>query len=383
MMKKVQIVEKSCHREGLKVERMREFFRANGYELVNDDTGIDPTNRYAFPLENLTIHPEADIIILTTCGFSQAIEDGDFTALQIINEAKKPSAEVIVAGCLTKIASERLTKEFDGAFFDAKSYHRLNELIPHTKNFECVIEPNNVKNCDDFLIKIQDGCNHRCSYCVIWKAAGKSRSKPIAAVINEFKRGLQDGYKHFYFLGECSGAYGLDFGSNLGELLRQFKNIDGDYDILIEDVAPIYFLNCFEELKELCKMGKIRSFHTPIQSGSDRILRLMRRQCNMKEVKRRLLELRAICPTITLSSAVIVGFPTETHEDLYESIAYCNEATFDTVACHTFSIRPGAEAAEMSGQIDEREKAARYHMFKNSFTGKVRIDPNQRKHVHE
>ncbi|MBC2581085.1 radical SAM protein [Clostridium sp. DJ247] len=382
-MKKVQIIEKSCHREGLKVERMRDFFRANNYELVNDDTGLDPTNKYAFPLENLVIHPDADIIVLTTCGFSKAIEDGDFEALKIINENKKPSAQVIVGGCVNEIAKERLAKEFHGPTFNAKSYHKLNDFIEHSVDFNDIPKVNRLKNTDNFFIKIQDGCNHRCSYCAIWKAAGKSVSKPIDAVITEFKNGLKNGYKHFYFLGECLGSYGLDFGSSLGELLRQFRTIDGDYDILIEDVHPVYFLKCFEDIKELCKMGKIRSFHTPIQSGSNRILKLMNRQCDMEKIKKYLLELREACPEMTLSSAVIVGFPTETKEELEETINYCKEATFDTVACHMFSARPGAVAAEMDGQISEEEKAERYHIFKSNFTGKTRVDPNQRKYVGE
>jgi threonylcarbamoyladenosine tRNA methylthiotransferase MtaB len=257
----------------------------------------------------------------------------------------------------------------------------LNELIPHTIPFEDVTETNVVKNSDNFLIQIQDGCNHRCTYCVIWKAAGKNVSKPISEVMREFNRGLQQGYKHFYFLGECSGAYGLDFGSSLGELLRQFHTIDGDYDILIEDVAPLYFLNSFEDLKILCTQGKVRSFHTPIQSGSNRILNLMRRKCDMEKVKARLLELREACPKIILSSAVIVGFPTETTEELQETIDYCNDATFDSVACHMYSPRPGSVAAEMDGQITEEEKVNRYNIFKSKFNGIVRVDPNQRKSV--
>ncbi len=382
-MKKVQIVEKSCHREGLKVERMRDYFKANGYELVNDDTGLDPTNKYAYPLENLVIHPDADIIVLTTCGFSKAIEDGDFEALKIINENKKKDAKVIVGGCILEIAKERLDKEFDGPTFDAKSYFKMDDYVEHTVDYSEIAEPNRLKNTDNFFIKIQDGCNHRCAYCAIWKAAGPSKSKPLDKVMEEFHSGLEAGYKHFYFLGECSGAYGLDFGSNLSELLKQFKTIDGDYDILLEDVHPWYFLKSFEDLKELCVQGKIRSFHTPIQTGSERVLKLMKRQSDMKKVMDNLKELRAACPDLVLSSAVIVGFPTETEEELQESIDYCNEATFDTVACHMFSARPGSVAAEMDGQIPEEEKAKRYHTFKANFAGRTRVDPNQRKYVNE
>lgn len=380
-MKKVQIVEKSCHREGLKVERMRDYFRENGYTLVNDDTGLDPTNKYAFPLENLNIHPDADLIVLTTCGFTQAIEDGDFEALNIINNHKKTSAKVIVGGCITEIAPERLAQHFAGDTFDSKSYFKLDGMIKHTIDYSSISEPNRLKNTDNFFISIQEGCNHKCSYCAIWKTIGKSVSKPVDKVLEEFRSGLKDGYKHFYLLGHCAGAYGIDFGTTLGSLLKKFKGIDGDYDIVLEDVSPVYFLKCFDDLKALALVKRIKSFHTPIQSGNHRIQKLMRRKCDMEKVKECLQELRKVCPDITLSSAIIVGFPTETSDELQDSINYCKEATFNTVACHMFSARPGANASDMDGQIPHEELVERYHIFQNSFEGTTRVDPNQRKFV--
>ncbi|ADL52817.1 radical SAM protein [Clostridium cellulovorans] len=382
-MKKVQIVEKSCHREGLKVEKMRNFFRENGYELVNDGTGLDPTNKYAFPLEDLVISPEADLFVLTTCGFSKSIEDGDFDALKMIMKYKKPSAKVIVGGCIVKIAKERLDEEFDGERFDAKSYNLLDEFVEHKVSFDEIKDGNVMNFTDNYFIKIQDGCNHRCSYCAIWKAAGKSTSKPIAEVIEEFNYGLRQGFKHIYFLGECMGAYGLDFGSNFAELLEEIDKIEGDYDLLIEDISPIYFLRNYEAIKKLCIKGVIRSLHVPIQSGCDRILKLMMRTGDMALVKEKMQELKNAAPNTTLSSAVIVGFPTETVEEFQETLEYCKDSCFDTVACHVFSARDGAPAAEMDGQVDEEEKYRRYTEFKEKFVGITRVDPNQRKYVGE
>lgn len=382
-MKKVQIVEKSCHREGLKVERLRNYFRKNGYELVNDGTGLDPTNKYAFPLEDLEISPEADVFVLMTCGFSKSIEDGDFEALKMILKYKKPSAKVIVGGCIVRIAPERLDKEFDGDRFDAKSYHLIDDFVEHDIPFS-EIEDGNVMNfTDNYFIHIQDGCNHRCSYCAIWRAAGKSTSKPIDQVISEFKYGIRQGFKHFYFLGECMGSYGLDFGSNFGELLDEVGKLEGDFDLLIEDISPVYFLNNYESIKKLCQSGVLRSVHVPIQSGCDRILKLMRRGGDMKEVMAKMKELKEIAPNVTLSSAVIVGFPSETEEEFQSSIQYCQEAKFDTVACHVFSCREGAPAASFEGQISDEEKYRRYCEFKEKFQGITRVDPNQRKFVGE
>ena len=382
-MKKVQIIEKSCHREGLKVERLRNFFRQNGYELVNDDTGLDPTNKYAYPLEELVISPEADIFVLTTCSFSESIENGDFEALNMIKRDKKPDANIIVAGCLVKISPERLASEFTGDVFDAKSYHLIDDYVEHTISFGDIDNVNYQKNTDNYFIKIQDGCNQRCSYCAIWKAAGVNTSKPINEVIAEFQKGLDEGHKKFYFLGECMGAYGLDVGYSLSTLLDRVCELQGEFDLLIEDISPVYFLKNFEAIKRICEKNIIRSLHVPIQSGCTRIVQLMNRRCDMQMVLEKFLEIKRILPHIILSSAVIVGFPTETWDELLESLAYCKNARFDTVACHVYSNRPGSKASRMEGQIEEDEKYRRYSYFKENFQGETRIDPNQRKYIGE
>jgi MiaB/RimO family radical SAM methylthiotransferase len=382
-MKKVQIIEKSCHREGLKVQRMRQYFTRNGYELVNDGTGLDPTNKYAFPLEDLEISPEADVFVLTTCGFSKSIEDGDFDALKMIMKHKKEEAKVIVGGCIVKICPERLAEEFQGDTFDAKSYHLLDEMIEHDIPFED-IEPANYMNfTDNFFIKIQDGCNHRCAYCSIWKAAGKSMSKPVEDIIREFKHGLEQEHKKFYFLGECMGAYGLDLGYNLGTLLDEVVKLEGDFDLLIEDISPIYFLKNFKSIRSICNKKIIRSLHVPIQSGNDRIISLMNRKCDMGAVQQKLAQIKEDVPQIILSSAVIVGFPSETWDEMLDSLEYCRKAKFDTVACHVYSDRPGSIASKMEKQIDEDEKYRRYIYFKENFKGVTRVDPNQRKYIGE
>jgi MiaB/RimO family radical SAM methylthiotransferase len=380
-MPKLQIIEKSCHREGLKVQRLRNFFEGNGYTVIKNEWEVDPTNKYAYPLEKLKVDPTADLIILTTCGFTKAIEDGDFTALDLIKKNKKPTAKVILAGCLVKINPERVAKEFDGPTFDAHSYEKINDIINLKIPLQEFPEPNQMLHTDRYFIHIQSGCSNRCAYCAIWKTMGKSVSKPIEKVMAEFRKGLKQGHKNFYLIGECAGAYGLDFGKDLGSLLSEFLKFKEDFTLVLEDVSPMYLARCFEPLKEMCASKKIELFHSPIQSGNPRILRLMNRYYNLEEFKARLHQLRKASPGIILSSAVIVGFPSETREEFYDSIRFCQEATFDTVACHMFSARPGAKACEMPDQVPHQEKAERYKIFKAEFDGATRVDPNQRQFV--
>ncbi|HEY6873387.1 MAG TPA: radical SAM protein [Geobacteraceae bacterium] len=380
-MPKVQIVEKSCHREGLKVQRLRNFFIGNGYTLVKDNYEIDPTNKYAFPLQDLVIDPDADLIVLTTCGFTQAIEDGDFQALDIIRKNMKPTAQIIVAGCIVKINPERVALEFDGPTFDAHSYEKINDILNPVVPFQNFEEPNQMLHTDKFFIQIQSGCSNRCTYCAIWKTLGKSVSKPIDDVMRELHKGLKEGHRKFYLIGECAGQYGRDFDKDLGDLLHEFTQVKNNFTLVLEDVSPKYALKSFEPLKLLFEQKKMELFHSPIQSGNDRILKLMNRRTDMQAFKSMCRELKEIAPESILSSAVIVGFPSETREELQDSIDYCRDARFDSVACHMFSARPGAKAATMPDQIPHEELVARYKIFQSEFGGITRIDPNQRKFV--
>jgi MiaB/RimO family radical SAM methylthiotransferase len=378
-MPRVQIVEKSCHREGLKVQRLREFFEGNGYVVAKWNHGLDPTNKYAFPLEELQIDPDADLYVLTTCGFTQSIEDGDFDALKVINKYKREDAQVILGGCLTKINPERVAKEFGGQTFDMDDYKKFDTLINAKIPLEQFPEPRSMPNTDRFFITIQEGCSSRCSYCSIWKT-GDNRSRPMEEIVAKFRDALTRGINKIYLIGENAGSYGLDLTPkrSLGELLGEFLKFDADFKLVLEDVNPMYVRRNFAPLFELCRQGKVELFHSPIQSANQRILRLMRRMTKMDEFLKMIQALRATSSELILSSAVIVGFPSETREELQESIEFCEAAGYDTVACHMFSQRPGNPSNDMPDQIPQEEKVWRYRHFKSSFKGKTRIDPNQR-----
>jgi MiaB/RimO family radical SAM methylthiotransferase len=378
-MPRVQIIEKSCHREGLKVQRLREFFEGNGYVVANWNHGLDPTNKYAFPLEELQIDPDADLYVLTTCGFTQAIEDGDFDALKLINKYKREDAQVILGGCLTKINPDRVAKEFGGPTFDMDDYKKLDTLIDAKIPLEQFPEPRSMPNTDRFFITIQEGCSSRCSYCSIWKT-GDNRSRPMEEILAKFREALAKGIRRIYLIGENAGSYGLDLTPkrSLGELLGEFLQFDEDFKLVLEDINPMYVKKNFAPLLELCRQGKVESFHSPIQSANQRILRLMRRMTKMDEFLSLIQQLRATSSELILSSAAIVGFPSETREEFEETIRFCEQAGYDTVACHMFSQRPGNPSNDMPDQISQEEKVWRYRHFNASFKGKTRIDPNQR-----
>jgi tRNA A37 methylthiotransferase MiaB len=194
--------------------------------------------------------------------------------------------------------------------------------------------------------------------------------------MEEFHRGISEGHKKIFIIGEAAGSYGMDFGKNIGDLLDAIIKVDADFQLVLEDISPWYIPKCIDQLKTLASMQKIELLHSPIQSSSDRILKLMGRSCDMKQFQDSFRQIREVSKDITLSSAVIVGFPTETREELEATIEYCQNTTFDSVACHMFSPRPETKAAEMVDQISQDEKVYRYKRFKEAYEGITRIDPN-------
>ncbi len=408
-MSKIQIIVTSCSRRSLEIEQMKDFFEGNGYDVADDNWNID-TN--------------ADYILLNTCAFTKAAEDFGIETLRKIQAKMKPTAKVIVCGCMPEINKERLQEEFDGEFFGPRSYESLNEIFKPGRKFQEFKRPNiikksllckirddidktadtlktfdgsisgliyiakqlsngiskrliqkiaNIESSKIFYIQIQEGCPMHCTYCVIRLAIGSLKSRRIHEIMEEFRHGLELGYKNFQLLGDCAGAYGLDIGVNLGTLLNEFIKTDAEFKLDITDISPQYLQLIKEPLIKLCQMNKISSFYIPIQSGSSRILELMNRLCDVTKLKKDLIDIRNSSDKFAFGTSVIVGFPSESILELEETIAMCNDVGFNWVWCHSFSARPETEAAVMPYQIEDNEILKRSEYFKSVLKEKVLV----------
>ena len=405
-MKRVQIIVTSCNRRSLELEQMKDFFRGNGYSVIGED---------------FEVSRHADLILHSTCAFTTAAEDFAFETLDRIQQQKKPSARVIVCGCLPEINPDRLSSVFDGETFGPRSYGRLNDIVNAEKKFEEFPRPNTleitrslkttvgkakalVRSYDgslqgldymrtrlrnygarnaiskltgyerdrQFYIQIQEGCPCKCSYCVIRFAVKGLKSKPIDNVMSEFHRGLALGYRKFYFMGDCSGAYALDIGENLGNLLKRVLEIDEAFSLHLTDISPVHLHLCFEEMGMLCAGHKITSLYVPIQSGNPRILKLMGRGCNMDRVKDMLLSLKNV-DSLKIGTSIVVGFPSETREELNDTIEFCEGVGFDWIYCHSFSARPETVAAKLPGQLTPEEIVERSRSVRSRLNDKTLI----------
>jgi len=413
-MKTAQIVITSCSRRELELEQMRGYLQGNGLDLSDDDWSVDKT---------------ADLIFLSTCGFTKAAEDFGFETLHRINREKKPSAEVVLCGCIPEINPARVKAEFNGVTFSPQSYSRLDDIISAEKPFDDFRRPNllrskgiksnlrddlkkgiqliqsydgsfsglqnltrklgngvtrriirgryaNIESDKTFYIQIQEGCSMECSYCSIKTAIGKLRSKPLEYLLQDFRNGLQLGYKEFQLVGDNAGSYGLDIGTNLGELLGELSRFEDDFKLDLTDINPAYLNIISKAVIELGSKGRIARLYVPIQSGSSRILKLMKRGCDMERVKDTLKNIQSAIPSrdsFSLGTSIIVGFPSETPDELQQTIEFCKDVNFDWVWCHSFSARPDTPAANLDNQVGPDEILRRARLVKKEISAQTLV----------
>jgi len=407
-MPKAQIIITSCSRRSLEVKQIKRFLQGNGYAVSRQDWEVDP---------------EADWILLSTCGFTQAAEDYGFETLSRIRATKRPDAKIVFGGCIPEIDPGRVLREFDGPTFSPQSYARLDEILGAEHRFDEFRRPNtfesngspplmsdvrkateiiktltaaspgsgyisqrlgngvrqrlirtryaNLHNPKTFYVQIQEGCSMHCSYCAIRMAIGPLRSRPPEVVLDEFRSGLEPGLSAHPTDGDNAGSYGLDIGTHMGKLLDRIAELDGDFVLDLTDISPVYLALVFEPVKRLCRQKRISRLYVPVQSASRRLLKLMGRDCDMDGIKQMLIEIKRLSPRdFVMGTSLIVGFPSEEPEELDGTIRFCQEAGFDWVWCHSFSARPETPAATLPGQMPAEEILQRARLVKSRLGNK-------------
>ncbi len=237
-------------------------------------------------------------------------------------------------------------------------------------------DPNLNLHENAYYIKSSEGCLGNCSYCVIKNAIGPLRSKSLDAVMAEFQNGLNRNYKNFIFDADDTGAYGVDLGSNLPELLDKVTNVPGDYAIYLRNIHPIWVVKYVNQLEALLQKHNIRGISCSIQSGNERILKLMQRFSDTEQMKEVFSQLRTVAPDMLLSTECINGFPTETREEFKETLEFIKEADFTLGYIYPFSSRPGSIADQLAPKVDygeitfrmkDAKKFLEKYGYKNSF----------------
>lgn len=331
-------------------------------ELV---TNILKNNNYTV----VDFEDKADIYIINTCSVTN---ESDKKSRKMINRAKKnnPAAIIIVMGCYSQVNAEDIDVDIVLGNKDKSKIVEIIEEYIKTKQKKKIIydltkvefEKMEITNFDSHtraFVKIQDGCNAFCSYCIIPYVRGRVRSKDPEDVIKEVTTLVEKGYKEIVLTGIHTGRYGTDINTNLEELLNKLVNIPNIYRIRL---SSIEINEITPGIKELLKENKVmaKHLHIPLQSGSNKILKLMNRRYNKEEFLSMVDNLRDI-PDISLTTDLIVGFPNEGEEEFNETIDTLKKIGFIKIHTFPYSKRKGTPAAIMDNQVFSEEKKKRVH----------------------
>lgn len=331
-------------------------------ELV---TNILKNNNYTV----VDFEDKADIYIINTCSVTN---ESDKKSRKMINRAKKnnPAAIIIVMGCYSQVNAEDIDVDIVLGNKDKSKIVEIIEEYIKTKQKKKIIydltkvdfEKMEITNFDSHtraFVKIQDGCNAFCSYCIIPYVRGRVRSKDPEDVIKEVTTLVEKGYKEIVLTGIHTGRYGIDINTSLEELLNRLVKIPNIYRIRL---SSIEINEITPGIKKLLKENRVmaKHLHIPLQSGSNKILKLMNRRYNKEEFLSMVDNLRDI-PDISLTTDLIVGFPNEGEEEFNETIDTLNKIGFTKIHTFPYSKRKGTPAAIMDNQVSPEEKKKRVH----------------------
>lgn len=357
MSKKVALHNLGCKVNAYEVEAMQQLLEEAGYEIVPFQEG-------------------ADVYLINTCTVTNI---ADRKSRQMLHKAKKmnPDAIVVATGCYAQTDTEKLKE--DASVDLILGNNQKNRIVEALEEYEKehekktrVIEINRTKEyeklCIDHTaehvrayIKVQDGCNQFCTYCIIPFARGRVRSRSVEDILGEVRALAEKGYKEVVLTGIHLSSYGVDFkdeNTNLLSLIQAVHQISGIRRIRLGSLEPRIiteeFMEGISSLPKVCP-----HFHLSLQSGCNRTLKDMNRRYTAEEYAEKCALIRKYYPAPALTTDVIVGFPKESEEDFQESYEFVENIHFYETHIFKYSRRQGTKAAAMEGQITEAVKGVR------------------------
>ena len=347
---KVGICSLGCKVNIYESEYVENLLKNHGFQIVDFNT-------------------EADIYIINTCSVTN---ESDKKSRKMINGAKRRNdkAIIVVMGCYSQVQPDSIDADIViGNKDKSLIVEYIEEYLKTNKKFKKIynlrednyFEPMIINNFDNHtraFVKIQDGCNAFCSYCIIPYTRGSIRSKKLTDVINEVTNLVNNGYKEIVLTGIHTGKYGDNLDTNLETLLRELIKIKNIYRIRL---SSIEINEITPGIMDLIKESSIIAshFHIPLQSGSDKILKSMNRKYDLEYFKKRIKEIRALRSDISITTDLIVGFPGEGEEEFRETIDTLKELKITKIHTFPYSKRTGTPASTMPNQVDGNIKKRR------------------------
>jgi len=351
MSKKVAFYTLGCRVNQYETTALAELFIKNGYTIVD-------------------FSEKSDLYIINTCAVTA---ESERKSAQMIRRALREGGKVAVIGCYSQLdpslgGIEGVSfiggsKDKTAVFREAEKLLRAHSAITEDTDLtDCSYEQMQIgtaatdifSTCRAF-VKIEDGCNGKCSYCIIPKVRGRVRSRPLEDILLEIQRLAERGYKEVVLTGIETSAY--DYAP-LSELIRAIDRVRGIERLRFGSLSPKSITDDFLKAAVESRVF-MPHMHLSLQSGSNRILKLMRRPYNKKQMCEKIEKIYSVLPHALLSADLIVGFPTETEDDFQQTLDLVGDYHLSHVHAFPFSPRPGTEAAAMAGRLDPHEVKAR------------------------
>ena len=370
-MRKVAFYTLGCKVNQYETDAMKVLFENKGYELVS-------------------FHDEADFYVINSCTVT---ENSSKKSKQIINRVKRehPSSKIILVGCMAEEAKQgKIEVKNVDLVIGTANKEKIVELLEETTREENIdLLKANYWETGDIIsddktrayIKVEDGCNNYCTYCIIPYMRGRVRSRERESVLSQVKKVVELGIKEIVLIGIHLASYGKDFGNiTLLDLLKEINELDGEFRIRLGSLEP-NFIN-ENSIKELIKLDKLcPHFHLSLQSACDGTLKRMNRKYTIEEFKDKMRILRENYDIVSITTDVITGFPGETDEEFEITYNNLKEMKLNKLHVFPYSKRVGTVAAGMENQIKEEIKNERANRliklseqeeyeFKKKFIGK-------------
>jgi tRNA A37 methylthiotransferase MiaB len=392
-LQKVCTITNGCDEGQLKSKRVQRFFLKNGFSAVADLS-------------------QADFVVFFACGLTIPKEKQSLLIIKKLKTQMKAGAKLLVWGCLSKINSKSLKEVYDGPVVGPKDLEYfesvigelkvpINEIsaitvvpkktfgVPENKQplpFDPVADLlMHIKKMIDHLrlpqrkwlfdtsssfIRVAEGCTGNCTYCSERPAWGRVRSRPIAKITQDFALGLEKGFKRFFLVAADVGSYGVDLGCDAVDLLKEILRIGEGYNyaLIINQINPRDLVRLFPRLEEIFASGKIEAVGCQVESGSNRIIRLMGRKYSARSWRDIMLRINKKYPFVRLSTHIMIGFPGETEEDFKRTLELLKFPLFiDWIGFFIFSPRPTIFASRLPCQIPEKMKQLRFKKIYRKF----------------
>ena len=359
----IGFVSLGCPKNLVDSERILTELRTDGYNIVPS-------------------YENVDLVIVNTCGF---IDSAVQESLEAIGEALEENGRVIVTGCLG--AKEDQIRQVHPKVLEVSGPHsyetvmaQIHKYVPKPEHnpYTSLVPKQGVKLTPKHYayLKISEGCDHRCTFCIIPSLRGDLESRSITQVLDEAKRLADAGVKELLVVSQDTSAYAMDTQRKEGGVKTAFWNgmpIKNDLMTLCKQLGKlgiwvrlhyVYPYPHVDDLIPLMAEGLLLPYlDIPLQHASPKILKAMKRPGKIDRTLERIKQWREICPDLTLRSTFIVGFPGETEEDFQMLLDFLKEAQLDRVGCFKFSPVEGAPATEMADQVPEEVKEERFHRF--------------------